>query len=934
MSFGSPNIATPRPDDARGWQTAISNTRQRIEQLEGALSTAQQTLAATGNTSTTNLNAILAQLANLRVRVTALENASATDIGEFIAGEDVVIGQGVVPIGASTVGAADASDPTRMWGLIGISLENASAGGMLQVQRRGIYVVPGASTLIPGRAVYVEGTGITQTPDSDATALPVGVAVTATTIFIDPDLPALLYASSPSAIEDSFEDYLPVTYRLLKTITPTVDLEAAIAALPFSSGVDPNANVPVSMGGVAVRVTAGDIARLAGGSVNLAALINALPVQSGIEARMQVPVTLDGVGVRVSASDFTYLVSLTVLLDMLSTQSGAERSMLVPVLFNGVTVLVSAGDIAALGGGGLTPIASGDVLANITGSPATPVGVTIHDLLASLPLQSGADATGYIPVLLGSVAVRMQIADILALVAMTLGTAATLNFTTDGTLSANSDALLPTEKAVKTYVDTAINSRSWKTEVRARTTAALAANTYNNGVSGVGATLTGNANGALAAQDGVTLVANDALLVMNEATPANAGIYVVTQVGTSLLPYILTRRTDADSGPELVAAVVPVSEGTLYANSLWEQSTAAPITVGTTNLVFVVTGGGGGGGPSGVNHQTGTSYTLVLADASVEEVEMDNAAANVVTVPLHSSVAFPAGASIAVRWLGAGQTSVVGASGVTVNTNTSLNLLGPGSLAVLTQSVTANVWWLTGELLPVPATSYKCLQRLDPANTTVAGTTVGIVISSTATVSHPTQLLTNLLTAIRRIRWATSASAGTATGFFETSPTKWQGNGAGLGGYSCEFVFGLNLVNTTGHQVFVGLGAAAVLAGDPSALVSCIGMGFDAADLSTGNWQLIRNDASGTATKVNLGSGAARNLTDLFKLTIAAAANGSAIFVTVINLSTAITVLSTSYSTDIPANNLLLAARVQCRNGAIASAVAIDLATMIIGMQE
>src|SRR5438045_995988 len=48
----------------------------------------------------------------------------------------------------------------------------------------------------------------------------------------------------------------------------------------------------------------------------------------------------------------------------------------------------------------------------------------------------------------------------------------------------------------------------WKPNCRAATTGALAANTYANGSSGVGATLTANANGAIAAQDGVTLVVN------------------------------------------------------------------------------------------------------------------------------------------------------------------------------------------------------------------------------------------------------------------------------------------------------------------------------------------------------------------------------------------------------------------------------------------
>jgi uncharacterized protein (AIM24 family) len=65
------------------------------------------------------------------------------------------------------------------------------------------------------------------------------------------------------------------------------------------------------------------------------------------------------------------------------------------------------------------------------------------------------------------------------------------------------------------------------------------------------------------------------------------------------------------------------------------------------------------------NTQTGTSYTLVLADAG-KVIEMNNASANTVTVPPNSSVAFPAGTIINVYRMGAGSTTVVQGSGVTV----------------------------------------------------------------------------------------------------------------------------------------------------------------------------------------------------------------------------------------------------------------------------
>lgn len=172
--------------------------------------------------------------------------------------------------------------------------------------------------------------------------------------------------------------------------------------------------------------------------------------------------------------------------------------------------------------------------------------------------------------------------------------------------------------AVNPLIDAKLAAIAWKQPVRAKTTAALAANTYANGSSGVGATLTGNANGALAAQDGVTLVATERLLVANEATGSHNGIYVVTQVGDGSHPYILTRATDADAPAELVNATVKVSEGTVAADQEWQCTTNGTITVGSTALVWA------SGGPittSGYTMNTGKLLGRTTASTgAIEEI--------------------------------------------------------------------------------------------------------------------------------------------------------------------------------------------------------------------------------------------------------------------------------------------------------------------------
>jgi hypothetical protein len=90
------------------------------------------------------------------------------------------------------------------------------------------------------------------------------------------------------------------------------------------------------------------------------------------------------------------------------------------------------------------------------------------------------------------------------------------------------------------------------------------------------------------------------------------------------------------------------------------------------------------------------SYTLVLTDSS-DLVEMSNASANNLTVPLNSSVAFPVGAQIHILQTGAGQTTVVATGGVTINATPGLKLRAQWSSATLIKRAT-DTWVLVGDL--------------------------------------------------------------------------------------------------------------------------------------------------------------------------------------------------------------------------------------------
>ena len=142
----------------------------------------------------------------------------------------------------------------------------------------------------------------------------------------------------------------------------------------------------------------------------------------------------------------------------------------------------------------------------------------------------------------------------------------------------------------KQYADAVASGIHFHEAVALATTTALPANTYNNGTSGVGATLTGNANGALSVDSTLTIAA-ERILVKNEVAGANNGVYVVTQVGSAGTPYILTRSSDMDSVGTGVDQIDEgdfflVTSGVANLNTAWVQQTAPPITIGTTPLVF------------------------------------------------------------------------------------------------------------------------------------------------------------------------------------------------------------------------------------------------------------------------------------------------------------------------------------------------------------
>jgi hypothetical protein len=166
--------------------------------------------------------------------------------------------------------------------------------------------------------------------------------------------------------------------------------------------------------------------------------------------------------------------------------------------------------------------------------------------------------------------------------------------TMTGFLTLHADPTSAFHAATKEYVDTiAAAGIHYHEPVRVETPSNLNA-TYDNGSSGVGATLTNAGTNAAITIDGVALSSADRVLVYNQTNAAHNGIYTVTTVGDGSTAWVLTRATDADSygtsDPDAFGEgdAFFVKEGDTGAGELYVMNTTGTITFGTTDITFTV----------------------------------------------------------------------------------------------------------------------------------------------------------------------------------------------------------------------------------------------------------------------------------------------------------------------------------------------------------
>jgi hypothetical protein len=210
----------------------------------------------------------------------------------------------------------------------------------------------------------------------------------------------------------------------------------------------------------------------------------------------------------------------------------------------------------------------------------------------------------------------------------TLALAPTGNITVNSkNINSLADPVQAQDAATKIYVDTVAQGLDPKASVVYATSANLAAYTYDNGTSGVGATLTAQSvgnllvNGNLVSAGERVLIKDEVGAYVNTTTQSAAfnGIYVVTTAGAVAAAYVLTRSTDFDNGSpsgEIPSAFTFVESGTTNADTGWVCTTNNPVVVGTTQIIFAQFSGAGSYTAGNALSLNGTQFN-VLTDGNI-----------------------------------------------------------------------------------------------------------------------------------------------------------------------------------------------------------------------------------------------------------------------------------------------------------------------------
>ena len=248
--------------------------------------------------------------------------------------------------------------------------------------------------------------------------------------------------------------------------------------------------------------------------------------------------------------------------------------------------------------------------------------------------------------------------------------------------------ITPTEDAhlaTKGYVDDA-DRFDVKGYVVMATTADLTGYNYYNGTAGVGATLTGTGNGAVTIDGIATATIGQRVLVKNQTTQSQNGIYYVSTASGASAALKLTRATDFDTNTKIKGSFCFVESGTTNASSGFVCTNAGAVTLGTTSITFSKFSGNGF-----INAGTGltkSGNTLSVSAAQPQITSIGTSLANNSTLTVgnteNDSMTFSPNSTVASDVITIKNTNGTGASAIALTSTAGGITLTPKSDKVVT----------------------------------------------------------------------------------------------------------------------------------------------------------------------------------------------------------------------------------------------------------
>jgi len=183
----------------------------------------------------------------------------------------------------------------------------------------------------------------------------------------------------------------------------------------------------------------------------------------------------------------------------------------------------------------------------------------------------------------------------------------------------------PLSNPQKEYVDEVAQGLTSRPSAKVATTTNLSA-TYDNGVSGSGATLTSTVSQSLDSVgiDGInTFFIDDEILVKNQLSEFENGIYIVTDTGSVSNPWELTRATFDDESNEVPGSFVFVTSGSVNNNTGWVLTVndSDSFTIGTDDINVIQFSGAGTYTAGNALNLSGSEFNVVESDITLSELD-------------------------------------------------------------------------------------------------------------------------------------------------------------------------------------------------------------------------------------------------------------------------------------------------------------------------